>query len=1006
MIVVKSTLPRATYSGTMTRYALALVILVSAACNTPDPPTSTFFDRNIQPILNASCAGSTAPCHKDDGTGVANGNFDVTSFEALHQRTDLLRRYGSYPEPLLLIKAVSSQGLFIPYRDEFYPLEIEHAAGAIMHVTSDAYFTLKQWLDNGATLNGLPPQRDGLTGTGACNEFIPTDLDISGVTASSPGFAEFEQVQPYLIASCGAGSCHGTSGADYYLTCGSTDEQRRVNYLMTRAFVADVVDDSELLIRPLDPTLGGDWHTGGAFFDSRSNADYVSLRDWAETAGALELGDRSPARVFFDENVTPVLLQRGCASQACHSSITPHKFRLRAGSNGFMSPLVADINYKQAHKGFINLGSPDPKASRLVAKNLIPSHGGIAHRAGPVLETPGASADPADCVQPFDPLTAPAFCILTEWLRLERGELPSQYRADLSGGQTMPLVYVERPADTARPIEFGQYRPGADLIRTEASIGTSAQVTSAAGRLSLLDSCPGVGAGRADIDVRAPEISYDGLRVAFGLRIGASDGLNVYEVGIDGTGCRKLTTDGGTEVNGIRIDNFDPTYVVDKADVEWVVYASTRGGADGPTRTPKQLLPNSDLWRQPSAGGPAEQMTFLRGMESQPSIMGNGQLTMTKEKQSEDFYQICGKRINWDLSDYHPLLGNRRENFEGRGGYLPGAAPADAVMRPSMGYDQITEIRQGLHGNFMFVLADEGRFGQGGAIGTFNRSIGPFEAGRSDGAFLRSLIVLPGPSGRNGDASGAYRSPYPLPDGSILASYAANVDVGQSSGIDYDIVIIDPISGARTPLISGGGSQVEAVLAYARPPPKVLELPDTGKFGTTADMALVHFPDLPLLSTILDSNNRRGRDVEPLRNATEVRFFAHAPPPAECTTPDHPSCSSNMTGDEQVYSSRIELGGAPIADDGSVYARVPAGKALFFELLDDSGSVLFRLREEFQFGPYEVIGIGVPQPSFNTMCAGCHGSVNGRELEIAVTPDAVTMASATVARDREPAGLQ
>ncbi len=991
----------------MARTALvSLCILIFAGCSGSEAPSSTYFERNIQPILNASCTGATAPCHVDDGTGVALGNLDVSSFEMIQKRADLLRRYGSYPEPLLLIKAVSSQGMMVPYGDGYHPLEIEHAAGAIIQMNSDAYFTLKQWLDNGATLNGLPPNRSDITGTGPCATELPSGLDISAVTGSEPGYAEFDDVQTYLVSSCGAGSCHGVSGADYYLTCGTTEDQKKANYLMTRAFVAPTTDDSELLVRPLEPSLGGEWHSGGVFFNSRSHADYTLIKDWATTAGALEVPIRTAAREFFDDNVMPIMLQRGCAAQACHSPITPHKFRLRAGSNGFFSPIAADRNYAQAHKGFVNLGSPDPRVSRLVAKNLIPLHGGITHRAGAALETPGESTDPADCAQPFDPAGASPLCIIAEWLRLERSELPSQFRADMSSGATLPLVYVERPPDAVRYVDFGTFRPGADLLRTDASIGASANITGVAGRTSLLDGCAGVGASRADIDVRGPEVSYDGTRIAFAMRIGAGAGLDVYEVGIDGSNCRKLTSDGGTMSNGIRIDNFDPYYVIDDADVEWVVYASTRGGADGATRTPKTLVANADLWRQPVAGGSAEQMTFLRGVESQPAMMANGQLIMTKEKQSTDFYQVCGRRINWDLSDYHPLLGNRTENYQGRGGYLPGQEPPDAIMRPSIGYGQVTEIRQGLDGNFMFILADRDTYGEGGALGTFNRSIGPFEAGRSDAAFVPSLSVLSGPSGRSGDNSGAYRSPFPLPDGLILASYAATADVGQTAPVDYDLVIVDPHNGSRTPLLAGPGSQVEAVLAYARPPANVLRLADTGKYGTTENEALVHFPDLPLLSTILDSNNRRGRDVASLRDATRVRFFAHAPPPADCVTADHASCASNMTGSEGVFESRIELGSAPVNSDGSVMAKVPARVPFFFELLDDNDNVLFRVREEFQFGPYEVIGIGVPEGSFDTMCAGCHGSVSGSELDVAVKPDAVTQASATLAKDREPDTLR
>jgi hypothetical protein len=373
---------------------------------------------------------------------------------------------------------------------------------------------------------------------------------------------------------------------------------------------------------------------------------------------------------------------------------------------------------------------------------------------------------------------------------------------------------------------------------------------------------------------------------------------------------------------------------------------------------------------------------------------------------SPDFYQVAGRRLNWDLSDYHPLLGNRAENYEGRGGYLPGQAPGDAVMRPSIDYRQVTEIREALDGNFLVVLADGDTRGEGGALGIFNRSVGPFEAGRDDPAFVRSLTVLPGPSGRAGDPGGAYRSPFPLPDGRILAAYAAGVDVGATAPVSYDLVVVEPRTGARTPLVSGAGSQVEAVLAYARPPPHPFVLADTGSRGATEDEAVIHYPDLPFLATILDSNNRRGRSPESLRTATEVRLFAEAPPPAECTSPSHPSCAGAFVGAEQVYESRIELGRVPVHADGSVYFRAPARRAHYFELADADGNVLFRYREEYQYGPFEVIGIGVPQASFNSMCATCHGADSGRELDVAVRPDAVTSASSTEARALAPPAPQ
>src|SRR5260370_41439691 len=93
-------------------------------------------------------------------------------------------------------------------------------------------------------------------------------------------------------------------------------------------------------------------------------------------------------------------------------------------------------------------------------------------------------------------------------------------------------------------------------------------------------------------------------------------------------------------------------------------------------------------------------------------------------------------------------------------------------MHPSIGYQQATEIKEALDRNFILVLSDVGAKGAGGTIATFNRSIGPFESDRHDIDFLRSVQVIdPAATGRAGATQGAYRSPFPLPDGRILASY-------------------------------------------------------------------------------------------------------------------------------------------------------------------------------------------------------------------------------------------
>jgi hypothetical protein len=389
--------------------------------------------------------------------------------------------------------------------------------------------------------------------------------------------------------------------------------------------------------------------------------------------------------------------------------------------------------------------------------------------------------------------------------------------------------------------------------------------------------------------------------------------------------------------------------------------------------------------------------------------MSDGQLTMTAEKTSADFYQLAGRRLNWDLSDYHPLLGQRRDNYLGRGGYLPGQAPPGATLVPSIGYAHTTQIREAYDGDFLLILADDDTWAQGGALGIFNRSLGPMEMGRNDPGEVHSLTIVDGPTGRAGDASGAYRSPWPLPDGHVLASFAADVDVGIDAPIAWDLVDVDPTTGARTILVTGllpgAPSIVEAVLCVPRPSPIPFRRPAPAIPATT-DLAVVHFPDLPLLATLLDDNDHQGRDVASLRGAKRVRFFTQGSPPASCASPTDPSCASSMAAPLGVFEARTDLGSTAIHDDGSVLVRLPTLEPLFIELLDAQGNVLFRQREELQFGPLESIGLGVPEASFDSLCATCHGAVSGRPLDVHLDVDAITASSTTEAHSAGPVDLE
>jgi hypothetical protein len=46
--------------------------------------------------------------------------------------------------------------------------------------------------------------------------------------------------------------------------------------------------------------------------------------------------------------------------------------------------------------------------------------------------------------------------------------------------------------------------------------------------------------------------------------------------------------------------------------------------------------------------------------------------------------------------------------------------------------------------------------------------------------------------------------------------------------------------------------------------------------------------------------------------------------------------------------------------------------------------------------------MGIVQPLFDAVCAGCHGSVTGHEIDVRVSPDALTGASASISAGKSP----
>lgn len=1000
----------------------ALSALALGACEpqTPDA-TSTFYARQIDPILRSGCASSPSgsACHLlQDSRGNAFGNLSFESYDALAKRPDLLVPYGPYATPNLLLKALPPFQLGVTNWDDEEPsyvtTDIAHAGGELFDVTSVSFSELSRWITRGATENNIVARAEDRELT-PCRTSIGSDPEFDPARPpAAADYAAFEgSVNPMLGQRCAAGNCHGSPGNSMYLTCGDSPEQARWNYFVVGDYVSNSPRTSEILRRALDPAAGGTFHEGGTVFESARDPDYEALLAWADEKGGPTRLPEQAGFGIYAERVQPMLVKKGCMQLGCHSPTMGHDYRLRGGSAGHFGLPATRRNYELSLEQ-ISLESNDPNASRIIRKNLPPGlRGGIVHRGGALFADAGdlrecdltaALEGPLDEQNPY--------CVIAAWIARER-----EARMPSDPGMT-DIVYVRssRGSGPSAPQDFERFAPDADLMRVSASIGADGSPTLTGAAESLLGRC---GLTGGSVDVRRPSVSWDGRRIAFSARTAESAALRVYV--IEGESCAPDAVidtapqdDRGDRVpdNGQLVHNFDPTFSPDGR----IVFVSTRGNVtnaaafdyQGPQRSPADPSRlNANLYVR--EGSSIRQLTFLLDQELAPSFMIDGRLIFSVEKRAPGFYQLAGRRMNLDGGDYHPLFG----------------------QRASVGFNQFTEVVELSDRNLAAIFSTQGAARGAGTLAIVNRSLGidqrstqsedypqnPAAIGWPNEAFYQHSIHLPDPAatGTLAETRGAYLSPSPLPNGRVLVSYAPDASSLAPIEGSFGLFVVDPVSGQRRELLRDPDADLLwAVAVHARAERPIfrsrLDEPNgaTVLDGSTAGSgpSEVTYLDLPLLSSLLFQNTRSGR---PLPEGGAVEFWEQLPP--EAGVVDAASGGRFLANDEfgSLYVRRRSLGSVLPAEDGSARVRLPGGVpfnlAMQVQLDADAEPTLHHQREAMQFYPGESARQSFRRELFNGVCAGCHGSVSGLENDIATNPDILTRASEVVARDRDATEL-
>jgi hypothetical protein len=542
-----------------------------------------------------------------------------------------------------------------------------------------------------------------------------------------------------------------------------------------------------------------------------------------------------------------------------------------------------------------------------------------------------------------------------------------------------PVFYVKRPvpandADVVTDArELRRYSPGADLyMRTAAS--PSAREINITGAVT--------GNGRADI--RDVDVSFDGQKVVFAMRI-APEGMDPEDVDpedaipswdiwlydIAANELRRVIQSDNVENDGHDIM---PHFLPDGR----IVFSSTR------QRRSKAILldenkpqysaqvegftgvrPAFNLHVMDENGENITQISFNQSHDLDPAVLNNGQIVFTRWERAIDDDQMDLYRINPDGSGLELLYG-AVSHATGTPNPTTGTPTTVQFLQPRPMQDGRTLVLvrpfDGTNEGGDLVLIDTENYVEcNQTVPTIPQQISaPPPCAAQARALPTDVRTLPGPS-----PGGRFRSASPLFDGTnrLLVSWSqcrltlnsrfvpctadnlADPDAEEAPPL-YGIYVYDVRDNTQRPIVAPeeGYIYTEVVAAAARPlPPVILDSMPGADFDSTLEtegVGILHIRSV----YDFDGEDRAPGGIAAVRNPANADYAAR---PARflrlekvVSQPDEDTrdIANTAFGPRgRRFGMRDILGYAPIEPDGSVKVKVPANVAFTFSILDANG---------------------------------------------------------------------
>jgi len=440
-----------------------------------------------------------------------------------------------------------------------------------------------------------------------------------------------------------------------------------------------------------------------------------------------------------------------------------------------------------------------------------------------------------------------------------------------------------------------------------------------------------------------PDLSFDGRRVLFCFKPHNEKSFHLYEINLDGTGFRQLTS-------GIY-DDFDPAYL---PDGKHYVFASTRGHTYVRCMPPTNAF---NLMRGAFGDGDLYFISANNEPDYLPSVMNDGRVVYTRWEYTDKPLWRCqslwtvnpdgtqpntfwGNQSVWPdlLKDARAIPGSRRVMFTGSA-HHNWFAGSIGIVDPNKGAN---------FPNGLTKVTAEIKWPESG-----NGPVDPVE----------SPDYLPY---GNFDS---YQTPYPLSEKDFLVSARRN---GK-----FALYLMDT-DGNRELVYEGTNHIFHAIPVRPRPVPPAV--PDRVAWPTEAQRLN------PEGGTIYSANVYHGAPPELKGKAKYLRVL-HIEQKTYTYWSRRPALSTGpVVSLLQSDGVKRVLGTVPICPDGSCWFQAPAGVALHFQLLDENHRALQTMRSFANVMPGESRG-----------CLGCHEQHSrapqlgpGPSAAIRSAPDAIT----------------